>query len=245
MGNMLFEEGEIVLPGDSVARGMDMLPSKGTYREGEDLISKSIGVLKVKENIINVIPLFGPYLPRNGDQVIGRIVEVGHSNWSVDIGTAYTAVLMVKEGVSEYVDLERVSLSKYYKKGDVIAARILNKGDPTFIKLTMRGPGLRKLNNGKIAQVTPSKIPRVIGKEGSMVNMIKNKTNTNIVAGQNGWIWINGEPLDEIKAAKAINVIEKEAHTHGLTDKVEKFLGEEKWVMIKDLMEESLMKQDQ
>lgn len=228
MGEMLFEEGSIVLPGDSIAKGMDLLPSKGTYREGEEIVSTVIGIMKAKDNVINVVPLFGPYNPRVGDQVIGRIVEVAHSHWLVDIGTSYHAALMVKDGVSEYVDLDRVKLTKYYKKGDLIVARVANKEDVTFVKLSTRGPGLRKLVGGKVIEVTPSKIPRVIGKEGSMVNILKTKTNTNIIAGQNGFIWISGEPLNEMKAAEAIGVIENHSHTQGLTEKIEKFLGEAK-----------------
>ncbi len=228
MGEVLFQEGDIVLPGDTVAKGMDLLPARGTYRDGEEIVATNIGILKRRDNIINVIPLFGPYVPRVGDQVIGKVIEVGYSHWVVDIGTPYPAVLLVKDGVSEYVDLEKVSLDRFYKKGDLIVARILKKEDPTFIRITTRGPGLKKLTGGKIIEITPYKIPRLIGKEGSMVNMIKNKTNTNIIAGQNGWVWISGDPLDELKAAKAIEIIENQAHTQGLTEKVEKFLGGEK-----------------
>jgi len=57
-----------------------------------------------------------------------------------------------------------------------------------------------------------------------MVNMIKDKTGTRINIGQNGLIWIDGG--NEELVIKCINLIEKEAHKSGLTDKVSKLLEE-------------------
>jgi len=66
--------------------------------------------------------------------------------------------------------------------------------------------------------ITPSKVPRLIGKQGSMIELIKNKTNCQIIVGQNGVVWIKGE--QEGLAAKAILTIENESHISGLTDKI-------------------------
>tara|TARA_Y100000310_G_C20047819_1_gene519129 strand:+ start:139 stop:396 length:258 start_codon:yes stop_codon:yes gene_type:complete len=84
---------------------------------------------------------------------------------------------------------------------------------------------LGKLKNGRIIDITPSKVPRVIGKQGSMISMIKEKTNTRITVGQNGKVWVQGEePENERKAVEAIELIEREAANEGLTEKVEKLL---------------------
>jgi exosome complex component RRP4 len=80
------------------------------------------------------------------------------------------------------------------------------------------------LLGGIIIKVTPQKIPRIIGKEGSMIKLIKQKTACDIITGQNGVVWLRGE--NKAKAIEAILTIEKESHTIGLTEKIEKLLGE-------------------
>jgi exosome complex component RRP4 len=82
---------------------------------------------------------------------------------------------------------------------------------------------------GQTIEVTPTKIPRVIGKKGSMITTIKNETGCQIMIGQNGRIAITGKtPEDERLAIMAIRMIEQEAHTTGLTDRVTEMLRKEK-----------------
>jgi exosome complex component RRP4 len=78
--------------------------------------------------------------------------------------------------------------------------------------------------DGRIIKITPSKVPRLIGKRGSMINMIKELSGTEMVVGQNGWVWIKGEPKNELSAMKAIYKIDRESHTKGLTNRIEDML---------------------
>jgi len=57
--------------------------------------------------------------------------------------------------------------------------------------------------------------------------MIKHATGCNIIVGQNGWIWISGEPEKEALTEKTIKMIEGHSHLSGLTDKVKEFLEKE------------------
>src|SRR3989338_101552 len=70
----------------------------------------------------------------------------------------------------------------------------------------------------------PAKVPRIIGKAGSMVEMIKQMTNTQIVVGQNGIVWVKGDHEDI--AMDVISLIEKKSHVHGLTEHVRAYLEE-------------------
>ena len=72
--------------------------------------------------------------------------------------------------------------------------------------------------------INPQKVPRIIGKEGSMVMMIKEATGCDITVGQNGWVWIEGEPEQEVIAVDAIKKIEEQSHTSGLTDNIKDYL---------------------
>ena len=61
-----------------------------------------------------------------------------------------------------------------------------------------------------------------------MIAMLKNETNCNIFIGQNGRVWITGKDKDLELAVKAVLKIEKESHVSGLTDRLTRFLKEEK-----------------
>ena len=121
--------------------------------------------------------------------------------------------------------LIKEDLTKYYDYGDIIAAKVNKVTRYNSIDITTKGPGLRKLMNGKIIQVTPSKVPRMIGKQGSMISMIKENTNCNVLVGQNGLVWIKGDNIEkENLVTKIIMKIEQESHIEGLTDKIKKLL---------------------
>ncbi len=225
MGEILVEERELVIPGQTLAKGMDLLPGYGTYRDGEEIISKVTGLAKIKERIISVIPLCGKYIPRPGDGVIGIIDDVQPTFWNVNINSPYMGVLLLGEAVNEFVDVTKTDISKYYDIGEIIYAKVLQVSKSGVVTLSMKDPKAKKLKGGKIVRITPYKVPRVIGKSGSMVEMIKEKTKCHIIVGQNGIVWIKGE--NEALATKAILLIEKESHISGLTEKVCKMLESE------------------
>jgi len=87
--------------------------------------------------------------------------------------------------------------------------------------------GLGKLEDGMIMRVNSNKVPRVIGKEGSMISMIKEATGCEITIGQNGLVWIKGNSVDdELFAKETIIFVTEKSFVDGLTEKTEKFLEE-------------------
>lgn len=223
MSNILVKNKDIVVPGEELASGMDYLPSSGAYREGEFILSSQLGIVAMDGRLIKVIPLSGRYLPKIGDTVIGNVVGINFGGWTIDIGCAYSANLSIRD-IPEYVE-RGAELEKFYNFGDVIVAKITNVTRSKAIDLSTKGPGLKKIIGGKILSITPSKVPRVIGKSGSMVSMIKEKTNCHVLVGQNGVVWIKGEnTTDEAFVTQAILKIEKESHIEGLTDSIKNLL---------------------
>ena len=82
---------------------------------------------------------------------------------------------------------------------------------------------------GMIVKINPNKIPRVIGREGSMIKMIKDETGCEITAGQNGLVWIKGDKIeDELFAKKAIEFITEKSFVSGLTEEVKEWFDKEK-----------------
>ena len=223
METLFVKEKDIVVPGEELAEGMDYLPVSGAYRDGEKIVATHIGIVAVEGRLVKVIPLRGKYAPKKGDVVIGKVADMTFSNWFVDIDCAASAVLSIKDA-TEFVE-RGADLSQFYSFGDMIATRITNVTRGA-IDLTMRGPGLRKLGAGRIIRVCSSKVPRLIGREGSMISLIKEKTGCRIVVGQNGVVWIQSEPQNEMAAVEAVEFVNKNSHQEGLTDTVGKFLDD-------------------
>ncbi len=220
------EDRSIVTPGDLIAEGA--INAQGSfYREGNKIFAKQVSLVEIKKNKIKITPLTGPYIPKEGDFVIGKIVEVGFSGWLVDLGTYFMVNLPLREAVDEYIDVLTTDLSKYYDIGDIIAAKVINVPKSMLIQLSVKDKGLGKLVGGTLVEVEPTKVPRVIGREGSMVKMMKEITKAKILVGQNGYIWIKAPAEVTQILARAIYIIEKESHRSGLTDKIRRFLEEE------------------
>ncbi|MBI4009642.1 MAG: RNA-binding protein [Candidatus Aenigmarchaeota archaeon] len=214
---------DVVIPGEKIDGRKGRKLGNGVYQEGEIIFSKFVGVPRIDENEISVIPLSGVYLPNMGDKVIGIVEGVEISGWLVDINSPYAAFLPIAEAVDEFVDMARTDISRYFDVGDIVFCRLSKVTKNKTVQVSMRDPSARKLYGGIIIKVTPTKIPRIIGKAGSMISLIKNKTKCDIYTGQNGVIWIRGE--DKAKAIEAILTIEKESHTMGLTERIESLLG--------------------
>ena len=219
------ETKEIVLPGEKIAKKEGKRVGRGAYFENDDVFASVLGIPRISENEIMVIPLSGIYTPRIGDKVIGIIESVEISGWTVDINSPYTAFLPLSEGVSGFVDTARADLSRFFDKDDIIFCKISKVTKNKTVQVSMRVIGARKLYSGIIIKITPTKVPRLIGRGGSMITLIKDRTNCEITIGQNGIVWIRGE--NKAKAIEAILTIEKESHTVGLTEKIEKMLGVE------------------
>lgn len=224
--DLLVKAREIVVPGQVLANGMDFLPSEGTYRDNNEIVSNKLGLVSIDNRVLKVISLTGAYIPKENDTVIGKIIDMGFSGWFVDIGSAYLASLSIRD-VIDFID-KGADLTKYYDFNDVIVAKINKIVRFKNIDLTMKAPGLRKIKGGKIIEVIPTKVPRIIGKQGSMISMIKEYSKCDIIVGQNGKIWINGNDVkDELLATKAIMKIEESSHVDGLTNKIKELLEKE------------------
>ena len=218
------KEREIVVPGDLLAEGLQFLPSGKAFREGKNLYASTVGLVSIKGRVLKIIPLAGKYLPKKDDIIIGKITSINFSGWSVDIDSPYMADLNIGEATSEYIDLHKVQLSRYFDIDDYILAGVIKLTESKFVKLTTKGRPFRKLRNGNIIEVSPTKIPGIIGKQGSMIKILKETSGCDVVIGQNGLVWISGDPKKIMLVTNAIKMIEEESHLSGLTDKITKLL---------------------
>jgi exosome complex component RRP4 len=223
-----FEKKQLVTPGELLAEG-DYLSGENTYVEDNKIYSSRIGLVDCDNKKVNVVALRAFYFPKIGDIVIGTVTEVGFNGWTVDIKAPYTALLRASDVLSRPFKPQNDELSQVLNAGDLIVAKIASYDRAHDPQLTVGEPGLGKITRGQIMEVTPTKIPRVIGRKGSMISMIKQETGCQIILGLNGVILVTGKsPEDEELAMAAIQKIEAESHTSGLTDRITQFLKEEK-----------------
>ena len=224
MGKLLIKDKDIVVPGDVLAEGIDYLPAGGSFREENNIISSQLGLVTVSGRLVRVIPVSGRYVPKRGDNVVGKVTHVGMSNWSINIGYANESMLGLKEATSDFVP-RGADLTNYFKVGEYVLCKVVNVTKNKLIDVSMKGPGLRKLGPGRIIEVSSAKVPRMIGKAGSMITMIKDLTDCRITIGQNGVAWISGmDPDKEVLAVEALKIIEEKSHKTGLTDEIKKYL---------------------
>jgi len=225
---ILLEKRQLVTPGDLIAEG-EYIAGENTFMEKGKIYAARVGIVEYETKRIDVVALKAFYVPRTGDIIIGTITEVGFNGWTVDINSPYIALLRASDVLSRPFKPQKDDLPQVLDAGDLIVAKIVSYDRTHDPQLTVAEPGLGKITRGQILKITPTKIPRVIGRKGSMISMIKQETGCNVILGLNGVVLITGKTVeDEQLAMRAILKIEQESHTSGLTDRITQMLKDEK-----------------
>jgi len=211
---------QLVIPGD-VIDTHGLKPGDGTYSEDGKVFAALLGIRSEQDGYVDVIPLSGRYIPRADDEVVGQVVDLGPSHWLVDINSPYPAPLHATESPWR---VEFGETSHFMIVGDSLLAKVLGVDETKRVQITMRDQGLRRLTGGQIVEISHSKIPRVIGKGGSMISMIKAYTKTQAFVGQNGRIWFDGDAKDVVHAVRAVHMIVERTQASGLTESVKAYL---------------------
>ncbi|MFX0038593.1 MAG: exosome complex RNA-binding protein Rrp4 [Promethearchaeota archaeon] len=231
---------EVVLPGEVLTEDVtNFLPGRGTIlnKERTKIISLNIGLKQIKKNYINVIPLRGFYTPRPGDKVIALVVDKNPVKYKCDINAKDFGQLKPKNtikrgkirGFRGSGPVREETNTEKYEIGDILIVKVLSADRLNKPELTTVGKYLGKKSGGIVITIDPPKIPRVIGRNGSMIKMLKNLTKCNIFVTQNGRIWLKGESIaHERLLIECINKIASEAHTVGLTDRMQEYIINEK-----------------
>ena len=215
------EKREIVIPSQLLGDVKDKKAGRGTFVEKGKIYAEVLGVLNSNSNYVNVVPLKGRYDPIENDFVIGIVEEPMASSWLVNINAAYPALLHVNE-VPWDVDFGETE--RYLNHGDSLMAKVLRVDQEKKLQITLNDRNLYKIKGGQIIEVEPSKVPRIIGKKGSMITLLKKYTKCRIFVGQNGRIWIDGDDDGMKKVIDTIKMIEDESLSYGLTNRIEELL---------------------
>ncbi len=213
---------KMVLPGELVTEE-DLRLGSGVYREDNRIYASVLGLADQGRDMVRVIPMTGKYMPHVQDYVIADVTAVQYSSWILDINAPYSGVLTPRDYFSDFNSFT-ADLSELIPQGETIYAMIREISPTKRVFLTMKERGSRKLKGGRLLEISPAKVPRVIGKKSSMISMIKEETGCQIVVGQNGRVWVDGKEELVNLVAEIIKKIEKEAHTPGLTEKIKNMI---------------------
>ena len=214
-----------VIPGDVIAKGNYQY---GSYIEkrGDEYIALRVGLAEVGRDDVKLNPLTGPYLPRAEDQVIGKVVDLNGFGWVVDINSCFDGFLPASFVFGRDFSPSTHDLSSKFKVGDILGARIESFERGRDPQLSIRGEGYGLVSKGEIVKISPTKVPRLIGRRGAMINLIMQKTAADLQVGQNGVVVVTGPPEGIVKATEAIKMIEQETYAADLMGKIEQFLGD-------------------
>ena len=215
-----------VLPGDVITTAPLRLHGNVTL-EGKRILSTAIGLSDISYDSVRVIPLSGVYLPKVDDLVIGLIKYIHGNSWFADINSCYEGMLLAKDvfgrGSNATLDEMKASLDK----SDLILARIANSDRTREPLLSISGQNLGKIDSGELVKISPTKIPRLIGKHGSMIQTIEASTNATITIGQNGLIVLKCDDTTGLKkAVKSIKMMDKALHNTNLEENIQNILDE-------------------
>jgi exosome complex component RRP4 len=205
----------LVLPGEEIA-SHGLKPGPGTYRVGGKVYASILGLLSSRPPFVQVIPLSGRYIPKPNDVVIGTVTDV-----QTTIDAPRWAPLHMT-GTPWKVDIGECE--RYLKVGDAVVVQVENLDATGRIGVTMNGEGLGKLEGGTIVTISPARVPRVVGRGGSMIQTITRHTGAQIAVGQNGRVWVGGSPEAIRRVSAVLWMIDEDGQRSGLTERVESYL---------------------
>ncbi len=213
-----------VIPGDVITTA-PFRPEQNVILDGKRIIATVVGTSEIYDDSVRVIPLAGKYSPKINDLVIGKVVSHSSLSWELDINSCYVGFLPAQDVFGRDFSAHADELTSKLKKGDLVVARIANSDRSRDPLLTVSDRELGKIESGELVKISPSKVPRLIGKRGTMIQTIETATDAIITIGQNGWIVVSCENRNGLlKAIKAIQMVDEQAHIANLTDRVKLML---------------------
>ena len=165
---------KIVIPGDFVSDDAKRA-GEGTYVEEGKVYATTYGVVDDKGEI-RVVAFSGKYLPTRGDVVIGKVIEISFPYWIVDIASPYEARIHMSEiSTRGGKRIEFGDMNTILDLDDLVAVNVLNVDALMRIDLGLKEDLQIGRGNGRLIEVPPTKVPRIIGRKGSMIRMLKDK----------------------------------------------------------------------
>jgi len=195
----------IITPGELITTTNKKI-GDNIFVKDDCIYSSVLGILNESDGYVSIVPLNGPYVPEINDAIICIIKNVTNNGYIIDIN-AHSDCFLPKS-----------LITKELKIGQMLFARVKAVDGVDVTELD----NINILPTGNIIVVPSVKIPRIIGKNDSMFNILKKYTLSNILIGRNGWIWCVSKNL--LLLENVINMIIKNSQKSNLTNTIEEYL---------------------
>ncbi len=130
------EEGSFVTPGGFIGTSEEFLTGTGTYEEKGKVYASTTGILNIntKERIVSVKPTVKtPPIPKVGDIVVGRVLDIKGSMVFVDVGRIKGSedreIAASEQGVIHVSNVKEAyvsELSDEFGYMDIIKAKVID-----------------------------------------------------------------------------------------------------------------------
>ncbi len=208
----------LVHPGERIGAHDGVEAGHGIRRINGELVAMRMGTLREDGKTMSVDPLSSRYVPRAGDLVVGYVEGMTNNIWFLDIGASFNAILPMSLAPWK---VEFGSTRQHLGIGDAALARIQEVDETHNMVLTMKGVGLRRLNEGAVVTIPVNLIDTIRGKNNAMLSRIRDATNCRIIVGDNGRVWIHGDAADMHVARQLVQTLNEEGHKNTFEGAVE------------------------
>lgn len=213
-----------VIPGDIITSG-PYRPEQNVTMNGQQIVATAVGMSEVYDDAVRVMPLTGKYVPKINDLVIGKVISHTSLSWELDINACYVGFLPATDVFGRDFSAHADELATKLKPGDLVAARIANFDRTRDPLITISDRDLGKIESGDMVEIEPNKVPRLIGKRGSMIQTIETATDAIITIGHNGRVVVSCDTTEGLlKAKKAIKMVNQKSQSTNLTEQVKEML---------------------
>ncbi|KAG8181427.1 hypothetical protein JTE90_018894 [Oedothorax gibbosus] len=191
----------LITPGSVVSSDTGFMRGHGTWIDHEGKISATVaGTVERINKLYSVRPLRSRYTGEVGDVVVGRIVEVQHKRWCVDINARLNAILLLSSvnlpggELRRKTEEDELMMRQHLEVGDLISAEVQSVFADGSLSLHTRSLKYGKLSQGQLVKV-----------DSSLIQRKKTHFHSGIVSGiqlilsNNGYIWIaptSGEDVE-------------------------------------------------
>jgi len=224
-----------LVPGEEVATlESGAMRGHGTWiPEGsKTLVSCGAGRVERVNKLVSVAPVRGRYRGEVGDLVVGRIAEIAHKSWRVNVGSARRATLALSS-VTLPDDAQRIrthadalAMRSLYAEGDVVCCEVQAVHGDGSVHLHARSNRYGRLANGAAVTVNAHLVRRL----PRHFLALPADVGVELAVGNNGVVWVQ-------RALKAEWIAAEASETGGGSGEADALLSAEAWRRVRALHE--------